>query len=1583
MLHNLTKKIWFVLINLLISNSALALTTVFINEIHYDNVGDDIGEAIEIFGPAGTDLADWSIVRYNGADQNIYTTPNAEPESSDTLSGTIPDLDNGYGVVVINYKSNGLQNGSPAPDGIALVNGNAVVQFLSYEGSFTAIDGVANNETSSDIGVTENADTLIGYSLQLTGTGTDYENFTWNTATANTFGSLNTGQALPSISGDILINEIVTDPQQDWSTHNFTGKIGTGNVTNGVDEWLELYIATSGSNLTNWIIELNDGSDVTGDLTNNKDGAFQVSTYIALNGGEFTNTTEGDYLILGNVKGDEQMSNNITIILKDPLGTIIDQVQINSNATGIADEAVARIPNDNDFKKMKATIGNVNGCGSNVTKIHTIQGNGITSPEIGNTHTIEGVVVGDFQADEQLQGFFIQEENSDIDSDLLTSEGIFIYNPNGIDVSVGDVVLVTGEVDEYFDLTELKNISNVTICSSNIAAIPAIINLPLTDNSILESYEGMLVNLPQTLTVTDNYSLGHYGQFTLSNGRLFSPTNVVEPGTAANELQIQNDLNRIIIDDDSIIVNPELIIYLSPQLSANNTLRSGSTVANITGILSYSFNEYRIHSISTPILTVNPRLTVPASVGGTLKVASFNVLNYFNGDRGFPTARGADTASEFTRQRNKIISAIVAIDADIIGLMEMENNGYGINSAIQDLINGLNTTAPTDTTYAFITPDFELGSDAIKVALIYRVETVTPVDIATTTIDYPFNYRRPPLAQTFKENASAGQITVVVNHFKAKSGCPNYSSFNEDQNDGQGCWNAERVEAANTLTNWLATEFPTNDNILIIGDLNAYAKEDPITTIKAAGYTDLVEKFNGINAYSYIFKGQAGYLDHVLASANLTSKITGVTEWHINADEPKIIDYNEESKSIGQLTDLYNADPYRASDHDPLIISLDFSDVDSVPNIITEENENVYTPVVNNVTDNDVKIIKPSSGVSTALPSTLIVTAKLAGLGSGMVESNPSGISCHTEDEKCKAEFTTASKVKLTATADSGSEFDRWNGKDCDTEIFMTSNHICTAYFKLIPRTLTISYPENGKITSSPAGIDCGNTSQKCSYEFAGGKTIKLSAIVNSSYKLDSWSENCTNGKIKLLENTTCSATFALNPIAIISDIPQVVKPIIPVISDPIVIENINHAGIVGKVQVDLSSSDDSDKANIHYLPIQIIDNIEVDDDKEVILSLGNIDNPSLGVDTSVLIIVDDDLPKIPPVFNVPDTKIQSSYVSLNNTCSTGNIIDTTCNFGWNDAIDIVVGKKGNISNLIIKSDIDNQGRISNAEITNGNQITGGVFSGYIINHGILDNFEFVGASITGMNDNNKIVGILSGTIINNSKIGGSFENICLAPNTHIIGGILEKQIIGDKEQPAILEDLLLKSNSIISNVILAENVKWEEGVIFGENVTFSVHINYMQSHDIVQLPALGEAIIISGNKTFHSFAKLTGGAAENNGTFQRKITIKRNSKVTIQSNILVDVRHIGELADILVVAAHEDSFYMLNHKGEAVSWNGNISNLISFQTIVNLPPVQQLNIWNNLLDLAGNVKVYVGYRLADGKIIYSPKNFIEIDFIE
>ena len=147
------------------SSPVQALTSVFINEIHYDNTGFDTGEAIEIAGPAGTDLTTWSIIRYNGANGLLYTSPTGPG----ALSGVIPDLQNGMGVVSFSYPQDGLQNGSP--DGIALVHGTTVVQFLSYEGSFVAANGAASGLSSTDIGVSEPSTSPVGDSLQLAGTG--------------------------------------------------------------------------------------------------------------------------------------------------------------------------------------------------------------------------------------------------------------------------------------------------------------------------------------------------------------------------------------------------------------------------------------------------------------------------------------------------------------------------------------------------------------------------------------------------------------------------------------------------------------------------------------------------------------------------------------------------------------------------------------------------------------------------------------------------------------------------------------------------------------------------------------------------------------------------------------------------------------------------------------------------------------------------------------------------------------------------------------------------------------------------------------------------------------------------------------------------------------------------------------------------------------------------------------------------------------------------------------------------------------------------------------------------------------------
>ncbi len=146
-----------------------------------------------------------------------------------------------------------------------------------------------------------------------------------------------------------------------------------------------------------------------------------------------------------------------------------------------------------------------------------------------------------------------------------------------------------------------------------------------------------------------------------------------------------------------------------------------------------------------------------------------------------------------------------------------------------------------------------------------------------------------------------------------------------DTGDGQGNCNLTRLAAAIAEANWLATD-PTSSgdpDFLLIGDFNAYLMEDPITALQSAGYMDLIDTFVGADAYSFVFQGQSGYLDHALSNPSLTSQVAGTTEWHANADEPIVLDYNTEFKSPNHVITLYAPDAYRSSDHDPLIVGLE------------------------------------------------------------------------------------------------------------------------------------------------------------------------------------------------------------------------------------------------------------------------------------------------------------------------------------------------------------------------------------------------------------------------------------------------------------------------------------------------------------------------------------------------------------------------------------------------------------------------------------------------------------------------------------
>jgi hypothetical protein len=494
------------------------------------------------------------------------------------------------------------------------------------------------------------------------------------------------------------------------------------------------------------------------------------------------------------------------------------------------------------------------------------------------------------------------------------------------------VVRVAGTVVENFGMTELSSVSFVSECSSGNSVTPIEIELPLPSADFLERYEGMAVTFPQELFVTETFTLGRFGEVLLSSGGVLPhPTQVQEPGTDANAQAAANDLNQVLLDDGYSTQNPDPVIFPDPALSANNTLRGGDTVTGLSGVMHFAFSAYRVQPVGTVDFEQdNPRPATAPDVGGSLGVAAFNVLNYFNGDGlggGFPTSRGAESLFEFNRQRDKIIAALLEINADVVGLMEIENDAPP-NSAVEDLVQGLNDNSAPGT-YSFIDTGV-IGTDEIKVALIYKPGSVTPVgsfEVLDSTFDpaYIDTLNRPMLVQTF-EDGSGERFTVAVNHLKSKGSDCN-AVGDPDTGDEQGNCNLTRTAAAEVIVDYLATD-PTGSgdpDFLIIGDLNSYAMEDPIQALEEGGYINLLAQFQGIEEHTYVFDGEWGNLDHALANGSLFSQVTGTASYHINADEPPVLDYNTNFKTPGQINSFYAPDEFRASDHDAVIVGLSLS----------------------------------------------------------------------------------------------------------------------------------------------------------------------------------------------------------------------------------------------------------------------------------------------------------------------------------------------------------------------------------------------------------------------------------------------------------------------------------------------------------------------------------------------------------------------------------------------------------------------------------------------------------------------------------
>lgn len=567
------------------------------------------------------------------------------------------------------------------------------------------------------------------------------------------------------------------------------------------------------------------------------------------------------------------------------------------------------------------------------TPIAAIQGDVKQSPLLNKTVSTSGVVTALLYPDSKAAGVLLQSLTAD--NNPKTSEALFIADKElARTAKPGQQLQVKGKVAELNGMTALVDVTS-SVCGQQAKPTPVVAKLPVQSRQDWEALEGQYLSFPQQLVVNDSYGLSRYGELLLADKRLWVATELHRPGQAATAFEQQQRLGELTLDDGIFKQNPDPVIFPDGNLSAKNTVRVGDTVKNLQGYLIETKQGYRLVAAQVPDFEAsNARTEAPkAKAADHIRVASFNVLNFFTGETAttpFPTRRGATNANELQRQQAKMIAALSRMDADVIGLLEVENNGFEERSALATIVRELNK-ALGEERYAFVKPESSQGNDAIKVAIIYNQQKVTEAGKAAVTTQGPFAYgSRAPLAQSFKAKTASTAFTVSINHFKSKGSCPEQQTSaldkaNSDNKDGQGCWNQSRVEAAKALTAWLQTQ-PTSVNTshqLVIGDLNAYRQEDPVYSLEQAGWVHLAP-MGEAGHYSYVYKGRTGSLDHALASKSMAKQLTQFQHWNINADEPAVLDYNTEFKSKAQQQNLYAPDPFRSSDHDPVLIDFKF-----------------------------------------------------------------------------------------------------------------------------------------------------------------------------------------------------------------------------------------------------------------------------------------------------------------------------------------------------------------------------------------------------------------------------------------------------------------------------------------------------------------------------------------------------------------------------------------------------------------------------------------------------------------------------------
>lgn len=612
---------------------------------------------------------------------------------------------------------------------------------------------------------------------------------------------------------------------------------------------------------------------------------------------------------------------------------------------------------------------------ANLLPINTIQGTGDESPYKGKTVTTTGVVTAAYPTG-GLNGYYIQTEGTGGDNHDFAagSHGIFVYSKDTVkQVKTGDNVEVTGSVSEYYGQTQ------ISVGGEGLKKLDAAAAAPKPyegafpeDPAKREALEGMLVQPTGDITVTDNYSTNTYGEIGLANGTetLRQPTDVARPGSEeAKQVDAENKKKAYVLDDggtaDFFKTAKDTPL---PYLSNDKPVRVGAKVTfTKPTVVGYGHDKYRLQPTSflpyndelTPAEFENTRAGVP-DVGGDMTLASFNVLNYFptTGDtekgckaytdrEGKPVgsnrckSRGAYNEENFKRQQAKIVAAINKLDASVVALEEIESSdkfGKDRDWALKNLVEALNEAAGEDR-WAFVpSPKSipETGDDVIRTAYIYQKAEAKP-EGESAILDSPaFQNARAPLAQKFQavgvDNPEASEFIAVMNHFKSKGS--GKGEGNEDSGDGQGNSNADRVKQAKAVVDFADAQKKAmgTNRVFVLGDLNSYTKEDPMQVFYDDGYTNVGDHFDA--APTYLFGGLTGSLDHVLASeeamgpkaqarsaapAAAAGAVTGAATWEINSVESVALEYSRHNYNV---TNFYQPDEFRSSDHNPSIVGI-------------------------------------------------------------------------------------------------------------------------------------------------------------------------------------------------------------------------------------------------------------------------------------------------------------------------------------------------------------------------------------------------------------------------------------------------------------------------------------------------------------------------------------------------------------------------------------------------------------------------------------------------------------------------------------